>query len=150
MLATQDRGNRHQGHGLAAGGERRPQYRALVLAEQTLDPLERDRIDVPGVAGDVGDLVDAAIMRRVEAVIHARFQPQRHIAAVAMGFDSSRIAQQVLQRVRKTLGLIEFGAFDRAAGTDDRVARADQDVGRAVDRARAVLEFTDKAVVQAA
>ena len=89
-------------------------------------------------------------MRRMEAVIHARCQPQRHIAAVAMRLDERRIAQQILQRVGKSLGLIELGAVDRAAGADDGVARADQDVGRAVDRARAVLELADEAVVQAA
>ena len=72
--------------------ERRPQDGALVLAEQLLDALERDRVDVPGVAGDVGHLLDAAVMRRVEAVIHARGQPQRDVAAVAVGLAPDRVS----------------------------------------------------------
>ena len=75
--------------------------RAFVLAEQLFDPPERDRIDVPGVAGDVGHLLDAAIMRRVEAVVHARGQPQRDVAAVAVGLDQVGIAQQVLAACRE-------------------------------------------------
>ena len=74
---------------------RGPDHRALVLAEQLLDPLQRDRIDVPGIAGDEGDLLDPAVMRRVEAVIHARGQPQRDEAAVAMRLDQRGIAEQV-------------------------------------------------------
>ena len=108
--------------------ERGADHRALVLAEQPLDPLERDRIDVPGVAGNVGDLIDAAVVRRVEAVVHARGQPQGHVAAVAVGLDQVAVAQQILQRVGKALGLIEARAGNRAAGADDGVARADQDL----------------------
>ena len=72
----------------------RPQQRAFVLAEQLFDPAQRDRIDVPGVAGNVGHLLDAAIMRRVEAVVHARGQPQRDVAAVAVGLDQVGVASR--------------------------------------------------------
>ena len=72
----QDRRHRHQGDEVAAG-EPGADHRPLVLAEQSLDALERDRIDVPGVAGDVGDPLDRAVMRRMEAVVHARGEPQR-------------------------------------------------------------------------
>ncbi len=34
-------------------------HRALILAEQPLDPLQRDWIDVPGVAMDERHLLDA-------------------------------------------------------------------------------------------
>ena len=114
---------------IAGGREPCPQERAFVLAEQLFDPPQRDRIDVPGVAGDVGHLLDAAVMRRVEAVIHARGQPQRDVAAVAVGLDQVGIAQQILQRVGKSLDLVELGAGDRAAGADDGVAGAHQDLG---------------------
>ena len=55
---------------------------AFVLAEQTLDASERDRIDVPGVAGDVGHLLHAAVIGCMEAVIHAGGEAQRHEGAV--------------------------------------------------------------------
>src|SRR5208283_1626484 len=67
-----------------------------------------------------------------------------------MRCDEIAIAEQLFERVAKPLGLVELGAGDRAAGTDDSVARADQDVRPAVDRARAVLEFADEAIVHAA
>ncbi len=44
---------------------------ALILAEQLLDAFERDRIDVPGVARNVGHLLDAAVMRRMKTMVHA-------------------------------------------------------------------------------
>ena len=50
--------HRHQRHGLSGPPQRRVEDRALVLAEEPLDALQRDGIDVPGVAGDVGHLVD--------------------------------------------------------------------------------------------
>src|SRR5208282_20635 len=52
--------------------------------------------------------------------------------------------------IAEPLGLVEIGARDRAAGADDRVAWTDEDVRPAVDRARAVLEFADEAIVHAA
>ena len=58
----QDRGDRHQGHAIAVA-QPSLDHRALVLAEQPLDPLQRDRIDVPGVPGNVSDPFDAQIMR---------------------------------------------------------------------------------------
>ena len=87
-------------------------HRALVLAEQPLDPLQRDRIDVPGVAMDEGHLLDPAVMRRVEAVIHARRQPQRDEAAVAVLLDQRGIAEQVEQRVGRALDLEQLGVRD--------------------------------------
>ena len=66
-----------------------------------------------------------------------------------MRFDQLRIAQQILQRVGKALGLKKLGAGDGAAGADDGVARAHQDIGGAVDRPRAVFELADEAIVQA-
>ena len=67
--------DRHQRQRVA-GFQPCADHRALVLAEQPLDPLQRDRIDVPGVAMDQRDPLDMRVMRRVEAVIHARRQPQ--------------------------------------------------------------------------
>ena len=99
MLATRMAATGTRVTALPPAVERRPHHRALVLAEQALDALERDRIDVPGIAGDVDDLLDPAIVRRVEAVIHARRQPQRDVTAVAVRFDQRRDRRADLRSV---------------------------------------------------
>ena len=93
---------------------RRLDHRALVLAEQPLDPFQRDRIDVPGIAADEGDLLDPAVGGRVKAVIHARGQPQRDEAAVAVGVHQFGIAEQIEQRIGRALDLEQFGVLDGA------------------------------------
>ena len=109
----QNRGDRHQRQRLAAC-RRVSNHRALVLAEQPLDPLQRDRIDVPDVAMDERDLLDPAIIWRVEAVIHARRQPQGDEAAVAVPLDQRGIAEQIEQRIGRALDLEQFGVLDPA------------------------------------
>src|SRR6516165_9896996 len=142
--------DRDQRNGVAAGGQSRAQQRAFVLAEQLFDPPQRDRIDVPGVARDISHLIDAAIVRRVETMIHARRQTQRHVAAVAMSIGEHAIAEQLRQGVGKTLDLIETGAGNRTGRAHDRIAGADEDFGIVVDRARSLLELPDEAIVHAA
>src|SRR6202043_1717819 len=68
-----DAGNKHRrdgnhGYDVAAAAQPRPQPRAFVLAVDLLDPPQCGGIDVPGVAGDVGDVLDAAIVRCVETM----------------------------------------------------------------------------------
>jgi hypothetical protein len=135
---------------VAGGGKRRAQQRAFVLAEQLLDAPQRDWIDVPGVPGDVGDLIDPAVVRRVEPVVHARGQPQRHVSAIGKSSSESVIAEQIRQCVGKSLDLVGRGAGDAAARADDRVTWTDENLGAAIDRARTVLELADEAIVQAA
>src|SRR5258708_4640102 len=89
-------------------------------------------------------------MRRMKAVIHGRSKPQRDVSAVAVRADEPRIADQLLQRVGKPLDLEQFGTGDWPGRTDDRIARANQDLRIAVDRPRAILELADEAVVHAA
>ena len=88
-------------------------------------------------------------MRRVEAVVHARGEPQRDVGAVAIGLDQRRIGQQVPQRVGEALGLQQLGAADRAAGADDGVARACQHLRIGIDRPRAGLQLAREAGMQA-
>ena len=106
-------GDRHQRQRLA-GRKPRAQHRALVLAEQTLHPLQRDRIDVPDIAMDERHPFDRGVIGRVEAMIHARRQPQREEAAVAVLLDQRGIAEQIEQRVRRALDLEQFGIGDPA------------------------------------
>ena len=67
-----------------------------------------------------------------------------------MALDQLRVEDQFVERVGRSLRLDELGAVDAPAAADDGVAGADQDAGRRIDRAGAVLELADEAVVQAA
>jgi hypothetical protein len=145
----QHRGNRHQQHLVAARVEPGTDQRALVPAEQALDAPERDRVDVPGVAGEISDAGHAAVVRRVETVVHARSNAQGRVSRIAMGGHQAGIAEQVVQRVGKALGLQHLLAVEPAAGADDRVAGAGEYRRVRIDRARARLEFADEAVMQA-
>jgi hypothetical protein len=66
---------------------------ALVLAEQVFHALQRDGIDVPGIAGDVVHLLDPAVAGRVKAVIHAGGQPQGHELPAEIVLHQIRISQ---------------------------------------------------------
>jgi hypothetical protein len=68
---------------------------------------------------------------------------------LTIGLDQSLVAEQILQRVRKSLGLEQRGAADCAAGADDRIAGAHQNVIAALDRAGAVPEFANEAIAKA-
>jgi glycosyltransferase involved in cell wall biosynthesis len=126
------------------------QHRAFVLAEQAIDAPERDRVHVPGLAFDVAHLLDAAVMRRMKAVIHAGTQPQGYVDAVAEGTRELVVVDQLRQRVGEPLGLDQLGAGDRAARADDRVAGADEHAGILGDGPRAIAQRAHEAVVQAA
>jgi hypothetical protein len=84
----------------------------------------------------------------MEAMIHARFQPQRRIGAVAIVLDRIPVAQQILKRVWKSLGLKQSGASDAAAGADDRISWTHQNVLVALDRTGVILEFANKTIVK--
>ncbi len=120
----ENRGNRHQGNHDPGRAEYRANDCALVLAEQLGNAVERDRIDVPRVAGNVGDLVDGAVVRRMKAMVHAGRQPQRDVLAIAIEFDELRVDQQILQRVRRSLGLDQLVPVDPSAGADDAITGA--------------------------
>src|SRR5262245_29137006 len=91
----------------------------LVLAKKPLDALEGDRVDVPGVAREVGDLPHPAVVRRVEAVIHARGDAQRDVAPVTIVFAAFAFAQEFMQGVRKAFRLPDAGVLDAARCADD-------------------------------
>ena len=145
----QDRGDRYQGHQMTGSPKPRTDHRTLVLAEQFLDTSERDRIDVPGVARDVGHVLDDTIVRRVEAVIHARSKPERDIEPVTVGLDQRRVVQQIAQGIGKSLGLKRFDAVDGPTGTDDAIAGARQHLRVGVDLACARLQLTGEAGMKA-
>ena len=147
----QDRRHRHQRDQRG----RSPPAACAGSARSFLQNSRSTRLSVIGLVfqvspGDVGDLLDGAVVGRVEAVVHAGRQPQRDVAAVAVELDQLGIAQQVLQRVGEALGLDQHGRRrSRPDAPTMRVARADQHGGIGIDRARAGLELADEAVVQA-
>ncbi len=126
-----------------------PEDRPLVLAIEARDAPERTRVDVPGVAWDVGNLLDAAVVRGMEAVIHACGEPERHVATVPVPVGERRIDKQLLEGVGETLRLDQRGAIDLTGRADDPVARADEHGGVRVDRPCARRELAGEAVVQA-
>src|SRR6185312_1250551 len=96
--------------------------RPLVLAEETLDALEGDGVDVPGVARNVGHPLHPKVLRSVESVVHAGRQAEGHIRAIAITGCQLRIPEEIHDRVRKTLRL-QYGPIEHAArSTDDSVA----------------------------
>src|ERR1700683_4430870 len=88
-------------------------------------------------------------MRRVEAEVHARCQPQCHVAPVAMDIDQTAVAQQVRKRIAGAFDLIEIDSGDCSKGADNRVAGADEDLRISIDRAHPRLQVPDEAIVQA-
>ena len=145
----ENRGHRHQGNHDAGRVERRANDRTLVLVEQLGNAVERDRIDVPGVAGNVGDLVDGAVVRRMESVVHAGRQPQRNVLAIVIELDELRVDQQILQCVGKSLGLDQLVPVDPSAGADNGITGARYNMRVAVDRMRAGFQLPREASVQA-
>ena len=79
-------------------------------------------------------MLDAAIVRSVEAVIHARCEPQRDVTAIAIGLGQRVVAQQLGQFIMRALDLIERGSANRAVGADDCIARADENIRILVNR----------------
>ena len=123
--------------------------RTLILTKQFLHPLERNRVHVPGVACNVGHLLNRAVLRGMKAVVHAGSQPQRDVGAIAERFHSGRVAQQLLQRVREAFGLDDLCALDDAVGTDDTVTGAGQQAHVLGDRPLSGFQFPGEAIVQA-
>ena len=145
----QHRSHRHQHDPRVGGVKMGDDRRALVFTEQALDAFECDRVDVPGVAGEIRDALHPAIVRRMKAVIHGRTDAQGGVTTVAQMFDDGGVANQVLERVWKALGLKYARALNRTAAADDGVAGAGQYARVRISRPRTVFQAADKAVVQA-
>ena len=81
---------------MAGCGKPCPDHGPFILAEQSLDPPQRDRIYIPGIARNMGDRLDMAIIRCVKPVIHARSQPERHVAPIAERFGMVFVVEQIV------------------------------------------------------
>ena len=114
-----------------------------------LDPLQRDRVYVPGIPADVRDRGDAKVVRRVKAMVHAGCQPQGDEAAIAEGCRQGCIGQQVI-RAYGTLDLQHLAVLDPPAGADDGVTGTDQNRRVGIDGPGAVFQFAGEAIMHAA
>src|SRR5262249_42708059 len=122
---------------------------ALVAAVQPRHTLQRDRVDVPEVAGDVADVDEIAVGGRVEAVIHARRQPKRDVRAIAVAIRELDVADERVERIARTFDLKELAVHDAAGRDDDAVAWTDEDAWRRVEGTSVRLQLADEAVVEA-
>ena len=115
-----------------------------------LDALQRDRVHVPGIAREVGDVLDRAVVRRMEAVVHARGQAQRDVAAVAERSRQPAASPNSSSSVYgEALGLEHARALHRPQAPTIASQGLASTSGSAVDRPRAGLELAREAVVQA-
>src|SRR3974390_1834896 len=89
-------------------------------------------------------------MRGMEAVIHGRGKPQRHISTGPIDLGLLVAAEQIPQLVWEALDLQDFAILHCSGRPDDRIARTDHQIRISIDRARTVLEPADEAVMQAA
>ena len=101
----QDGGDGHQRHCRATAGQPGPDHRPLILAEQPFDPPQRDRIDIPGVAGNMRDRLDAAVVAARESgdtcSTSAEASHNTRCGTIAHG----RRRQQIRQCIGKALDL---------------------------------------------
>ena len=147
----QDGRDGNQCDGMAGAGKPGPDQGPLVLAEQAFDALESDRIDVPCIAGDIGDRFHTAVMRRMEVVIHGRCKPQCHIASVPV--ERRRVRRHRAGPAIDRESPLSAGP-GRPCTAPDAPTIASQGLtsrsGSASIGTRAVPEPTDEAIMQAA
>src|SRR5215471_1591173 len=77
---NQNCGDRDKRQRFGGSGQLQSKDGTLVPAVQTFDAPKGDRIDVPGVARDVGDAADIAVRRRMKPMVHAGTKPQSRVA----------------------------------------------------------------------
>src|SRR5215831_13588348 len=113
----------------------------LILAEELFDTLERDRIDIPCISGDVSDTKNPAITRGMEPVIHICAETECDEFAAFMPIDEPVIAQQVFQTVGESLRLNRLVHLQRTEGTNYCVTWARDDTGIRIYRPRALAKL---------
>ena len=138
----------HQGNWLAVF-QSEPDSGPLVLAEKLFDAFERYRIDVPGIAADVGDVLDLGRRRRMKTVIHRRIQAKCHVGSVVKGRGCLVAAEKLGQRVGKSFRLNQLRAFYGATGAHNAVARTSHHVRFRIDRASPRSQLSGKTGVKA-
>ena len=131
--AHQDRPDRHQHQRRRHPRQGDGDDHALVAAVEARHTRQRRRVHVPGVARDVTHRRHAAVIRRVEPVVHRRGEPDRDVVAIAAARREVGVLQQIVERVGESLGLDEGRVGDVTGGDDDAVARAHDDAGAGVD-----------------
>jgi hypothetical protein len=122
--AQADAGHKDCGHSnkndkLSAGFDAQANDSALVSAKDTINAFEGGGIDIPDSAWHMADAFYVDIVRRMEAVIHAGGEPQRSVDAPLQVGGGRLVAEEFVQRVRRSFDLKQFVATDGAAGASD-------------------------------
>src|SRR5262245_46244323 len=92
--------NRHECYIQVWSGKLERKDRALIFAEQLFDALECNRIDVPGIAGNISHDTNPAVTGCVKPMVHAGAKTKRHELSSAMPLDYRFVLQQILHAVR--------------------------------------------------
>src|SRR5215467_7955737 len=145
----QNCGDRYERERFGGSGQLECKDGPLVPAVQAFDAPKGDRVDVPGVARDVGDVIDFAVRGRMKPMVHAGSEPQSGVAAAAVPFDEKGIGDQIFERIGETLCLHEFGPAHPSAGGHNAVAGTDQHLAPRIYRACAGFELPHETIVQA-
>lgn len=144
----QDCGHRNDGDrllGFQAQVDRCP----FVFTKQPFDAFERDRVHVPGVATDVGDVFHGGIRRGVKAVVHRGFQPKRDVASIVKGSRRRFAPKQISQKVGKPFGLKDSLALHGATGTDNAIAGTRHHGAGGINGPGSRAQLTGETIVQA-
>jgi hypothetical protein len=114
---------------------------ALVAREEARHGAHAHRVHREQAARHVAPGDDAAVHRRVDAVIHRRAQVERRVLAAAQGLRVAARAEQRLERVAVALDLLEAAVVrDAPDRGEPRVRRRDEDARLRLDRPRAVAQ----------
>jgi len=123
--------------------------RTLITTKQTLYPAQRNRVDIPGVTREIANLVNQAIIGRMEAVVHARGQSQGDKAAVLPIGDRLLVTQKVLQRVGIAFRLEHLSTLNIPMRTNDGIHWTAQHIRGGVYRTQTFAQLTGKTRVHA-
>lgn len=75
--------------------ETEPHNGTLIATINAWDALERRRVHIQRIAGNVGDVLDTCVGWGVEAVVHRSCETKRHISAIAIGRDQFGVLNQI-------------------------------------------------------
>ena len=145
----QHRRHRHQCHRVSLRPYFSLQQGSLVFAKKFFNPLQSNRVDVPGVPGKILHPFQPALVRCMETVVHGRSDAYGHEPTVMPMSGAGLLAQQIFERIGKAFGLKHLAVVYPAQGTDNAVTRTGQCIGRHIHGSGTGFELADKTVVQA-
>ncbi len=128
--------------------DRKAQNCTFVAAKQSRHPRQRNRIDIPNIAGVVGHRAQHRVSGRMKAVIHAREQAKRDVGCAFELIGKRPVAQQILKPVAQSLGLKKGLRLHPSAGPYNRVAGACPDAWSRIDGSKTLAKLANEAIAQ--